>query len=51
MYVEDEERMEDDYPDDSFNEAEIKETMFMGTESEVRRRLKKNAPYRPRSGQ
>ena len=48
----DEENKEDleDLPDDYCDDAEMEEidTMFMGTESEVRRRFQKNGPYRPR---
>ena len=48
MYIEDKENMEEDYPDDSYNKAEMKETMFMGTESKARRRFPGNSPYRPK---
>ena len=41
---------EEDLPDeDNINdEMEEIDTMFLGTESEVRRRFQKNGPYRPR---
>ena len=45
MYTEDKEKMKEDFPDNSYNEAEMKETMFMGTRSEVRRRFRRNGPY------
>ena len=49
MDEEDEEDLED-LPDDYYDDAEMEEidTMFMGTESEVRRQFQKNGPYRPR---
>ena len=51
MYTEDREDMdEEDLSDDYDSEAEMEEidTMFMGTESEARRKFQKNGPYRPR---
>ena len=51
MYTEDGEEMdEEDFPDDDYNKDEMEEidTMFMGTESEARRRFQRNGPYRPR---
>ena len=43
--------MAEDLPDDCYTESEMKEmdTMFMGTESEARKRFQRNGPYRPRS--
>ena len=50
MYMEDVE-MDENLPDNHYTESEMKdmETMFMGTESEARKRFKRNGPYRPRS--
>ena len=50
MYTEDVE-MDEDLPEDCYTESEMKEmeTMFMGTESEARKRFQRNGPYRPRS--
>ena len=51
MYTEDGEEMdEEDLLDKEDDGEEIEEidTMFMGTESEARRRFQRNCPYRPR---
>ena len=48
MYTEDDEEMEEDFHDDSEDshiETEERETLFMGTESEARRRFHRNGPY------
>ena len=47
-FKDDKEMEEDDYeddPEDSHTEAEDKETYFMGTQSQARRRLGRNIPY------
>ena len=51
MYTEDRDEMDKCLPNDHYTEAEMEEidTMFMGTESEARKRFQKNGPYRPRS--
>ena len=48
MYTEDVE-MNENLPDDHYTESEMKEmeTMFMGAESEARKRFQRNGPYRP----
>ena len=38
--------IEEDYPDDPYDEAEMKETLLMGKESEARWRFKNNGSYR-----
>ena len=48
MYTEDDKEMEEDFHDnseDSHIKTEEKETLFMGTECEVRRRFRRNGPY------
>ena len=52
MFTEDDEEMEEDVseddPENFHNETEDKETLFMGTQSEARRRFSRNGPYRTR---
>ena len=49
MFTEDDKEMEEDDPEDdpedSHTETEDKETLFMGTQSEARRRFSRNGPY------
>ena len=50
LYTEDEEFMDEDHLDDPETEMDmdVKETLFMGKESEARRRFRNNGPYRQR---
>ena len=49
LYMEDKEMMDEDHLDDPENEIDMKETLFMKKESEVRRRFRNSGPYRQRS--
>ena len=50
MYAEDMEE-DKDLPEDHYTESELKEmeTLYMGTESEARKRFQRNGPYRKSS--